>query len=74
MFVPTNKKGFTLVELLVAMAISTMVMAAIYSTYHVQLRSHITQQTVVEMQQNARAAMFGPLLRPGRETAARYRY
>ena len=59
MFVPTNKKGFTLIELLVAMAISTMVMAAIYSTYHVQLRSHITQQTVVEMQQNARAAMFG---------------
>jgi type IV pilus assembly protein PilW len=59
MVVPTNKKGFTLVELLVAMAIATMVMAAIYSAYHVQLRSHITQQVVVEMQQNARAAMFG---------------
>ncbi len=58
MFVFNNQKGFTLVELMVAMLISSMVMAAIYSTYRSQLRSHITQQAVVEMQQNARAAMF----------------
>lgn len=58
MFVFNNKKGFTLLELVVAMAISTIVMAAIYSTYQAQLRSHITQQALVEMQQNARAAMF----------------
>ena len=53
-----NKGGFTLVELLIAMAISTVVMTAIYSAYRSQLKSHITQQKVVEMQQNARAAMF----------------
>ncbi len=53
-----NKRGFTLVELLIAMAISTVVMTAIYSAYQSQLKSHITQQKVVEMQQNARAAMF----------------
>ena len=58
MFVFNNKKGFTLLELLVAMMISTIVMAAIYATYRAQLRSHITQQALVEMQQNARAAMF----------------
>ncbi len=58
MFVFNTKTGFTLVELLVAMAISSIVMAAIYSTYLAQLRSQITQQAVVEMQQNARAAMF----------------
>jgi type IV pilus assembly protein PilW len=58
MFVFNNKKGFTLIELMIAMAISTLVMAAIYSTYRSQLRSHITQQAIVEMQQNARAAMF----------------
>lgn len=50
--------GFTLVELLIALLISTIVVAAIYSTYQAQLRSHITQQTLVEMQQNARAALF----------------
>jgi prepilin-type N-terminal cleavage/methylation domain-containing protein len=58
MFVFNNKKGFTLIELSVAMVIATIVMAAIYSTYRSQLRSHITQQTLVEMQQNARASMF----------------
>lgn len=58
MTIRNNKGGFTLIELLIAMAISTVVMAAIYSAYQSQLKSHITQQKVVEMQQNARAAMF----------------
>ncbi len=53
-----KNKGFTLIELMVAMTISTIVTAAIYSTYKAQLSSHVTQQTVVEMQQNARAAIF----------------
>jgi type IV pilus assembly protein PilW len=54
----TNKKGFTLIELLVAMVVSSAVMAVIYSTYRAQLKSHITQQKQIEMQQNARAAMY----------------
>lgn len=58
MFRYTNKKGFTLIELLVAMAVASAVMAVIYSTYRVQLRSHVTQQALIEMQQNARAAMY----------------
>lgn len=58
MFRHTNKKGFTLIELLVAMAISSLVMAVIYSTYRAQLRSQVTQQAMIEMQQNARAAMY----------------
>jgi type IV pilus assembly protein PilW len=43
---------------MIAMVISTVVMAAIYKTHQSQLKSHITQQKIVEMQQNARAAMF----------------
>ena len=58
MTIRNNKGGFTLIELMIAMAISTVVMTAIYSAYRSQLKSHITQQKVVEMQQNARAAMF----------------
>jgi len=58
MFRLTNKKGFTLIELLVAMAVSSAVMAVIYSTYRAQLRSQVTQQAMIEMQQNARAAMY----------------
>jgi prepilin-type N-terminal cleavage/methylation domain-containing protein len=53
-----NKKGFTLIELMVAMAISTVVMGAIYSVYTAQTKSARTQQMIVEMHQNIRAAMF----------------
>lgn len=58
MFRHINKKGFTLIELLIAMAVSSAVMAVIYSTYRAQLRSQVTQQALIEMQQNARAAMY----------------
>ena len=58
MMIKHNTKGFTLIELCVAMAISAFVMASIYSTYRAQLKSQITQQIVVEMHQNARAAMY----------------
>ncbi len=50
-------KGFTLIELMVAMALTSIIMAGIISTYVSQLKSHVTQQTIVEMQQNLRSAM-----------------
>jgi type IV pilus assembly protein PilW len=51
-------QGFTLVELLVAMAISGVVMAGIYSAYYSQQKSYVTQEQVSAMQQNLRAAMY----------------
>ena len=54
----TNQKGFTLIELMVAMAIASVLMAGIYTFYHNQLKTHITQQEMVDMQQDARAAMY----------------
>lgn len=51
-------KGFTIVELLIAMLISSIVIAAIYSTFRSNLSSYITQQRVVGMQQNNRAVFF----------------
>jgi type IV pilus assembly protein PilW len=50
--------GFTLVELLVAMTISLVVMAAFYQVYSSQSRSYVVHEQVVEVQQNLRAAMF----------------
>jgi len=50
--------GFTLVEMLVAMAIGAIVMAAVYSTYSTQQRSYILQEQVGAMQQNIRAGMY----------------
>jgi len=53
-----NKKAFTLIELLLALAISGVVMAGVYSAYYSQQKSYITQEQVAAMQQNLRAAMY----------------
>ncbi len=53
-----KEHGFTLVELLVAMAITAVVMAAVYSLYKTQQDSYIAQDQVVEMQQNVRASLY----------------
>ncbi|RPJ12817.1 MAG: prepilin-type N-terminal cleavage/methylation domain-containing protein, partial [Deltaproteobacteria bacterium] len=42
-----DKRGFTLVELLVTLAISSIALAAIYGVYKAQLQSHVTQNAVV---------------------------
>jgi type IV pilus assembly protein PilW len=51
-------KGFTLIELMIAMVVSGIVMAAIYAAYEMQVRSQITNQALVDMQQEMRAAML----------------
>ena len=50
-------KGFTLIELMVALALTSIIMAGIMAAYISQLKAHVTQQTIVEMQQNLRSAM-----------------
>ena len=49
--------GFTLVELLVAMAVSGIVAAAIFTVFKSQQDSYIVQEDVAAMQQNLRAGM-----------------
>ena len=53
-----HEAGFTLVELLIAMVIASLVMAAVYSVYYTQQKSYIVQEEVAAMHQNLRAAMF----------------
>jgi type IV pilus assembly protein PilW len=53
-----NVSGFTMVELLVVLAVSTIVLSLMYKVYHSQLKTHNTQQEYVELQQNLRAAMY----------------
>jgi prepilin-type N-terminal cleavage/methylation domain-containing protein len=50
-------RGLTLIELLVAMVISAVLIAAIYRTFIVQYRTYTVQEQVVDMQQNARVAI-----------------
>ncbi len=49
--------GFTLVELMIAMAVGGIVMGAVMTSFLSQHRSYLAQDEVVEMQQNARVAM-----------------
>jgi type IV pilus assembly protein PilW len=53
-----SNQGFTMVELLVAMAVALLALAAIYSTFLNQYRSYRIQEEISEMQQNLRAAML----------------
>ena len=52
------RSGFSLVELLVAMAIATVVMAAVFKIYTTQQDSYVLQEQVAEMQQNGRTAKY----------------
>ena len=53
-----NDRGVTLLELLVAMAVIGVVMAAIYSVYYSHQKSYVAQEQIVAMQQNLRAAIY----------------
>jgi type IV pilus assembly protein PilW len=53
-----NKSGFTMVELLVVLAVSSILMSLMFQVYKSQLKSHTTQQELVEMQQNMRAVLY----------------
>lgn len=54
----TAKNGFSMVELLAALAVASIVMVGIYTMYYTQTKSHTTQQAVVDMQQGIRLALF----------------
>jgi type IV pilus assembly protein PilW len=55
---PQNKeRGFTLVELLIAMTIGLIILAALSSTFLMQRKIYDVQEQIVEMVQTARAAM-----------------
>ena len=52
-----NNHGFTLVELMIALALSGVVATGIYSAYTAQQKVYLAQDQVVEMQQNIRGGM-----------------
>lgn len=47
-----------MVELLVVLAVASILMSLMYQVYRSQLKSHTTQAELVEMQQNMRAALY----------------
>lgn len=53
-----SNHGFTLIELMIALVVSLLALAAIYSTFLAQHRSYQVQSETSDMQQNIRAAMY----------------
>ncbi len=53
----TQKNGFSMIELLMGMATTSIVMIVIVSTYTVQVRAKNTQEILTDMNQTARAAL-----------------
>ncbi len=52
-----EKKGFTLIELMVALVLSFILVGAIYRTFTVQQKAYTVQDQIAEAQQNGRMAM-----------------
>lgn len=52
-----SDRGFTLVEVMVALAISGIVLASIYTAFQSQQNSYLAQEQVSEMQQNVRIGL-----------------
>jgi type IV pilus assembly protein PilW len=53
----TNEAGFTLVELMIALVVSGLVMAAVVSMYVAQSRSYSEQDDIANIQQDLRGAL-----------------
>ncbi len=59
MFQHSKKQaGFTFIELIIAMVLGIVVMGGIYSVYNFQNKTYKTQQQIVAIQQNVRAAIL----------------
>jgi type IV pilus assembly protein PilW len=52
-----NNRGFTLVELIIAMAVGMIVLGAVYAVFIAQNKHLANQEQLTEMHQNARIAM-----------------
>jgi prepilin-type N-terminal cleavage/methylation domain-containing protein len=52
-----RSKGLTLIELLVALAVSAILTAALYRTFIGQHKTYAVQEQIVDMRQNARVAI-----------------
>jgi type IV pilus assembly protein PilW len=52
-----NSSGYTLIELVIAMALAAILITGIYQIHGARQKAHVRQKQVVEMQQNIRAAI-----------------
>ncbi|MCG8567846.1 MAG: prepilin-type N-terminal cleavage/methylation domain-containing protein [Desulfobacterales bacterium] len=54
----SENQGFTLIEILISLAIVGLVMAGLFTSFRGQQQSHLSQSQTVEMQQTARGTLY----------------
>jgi len=52
------QNGFTIIEVMIAMVISSALVAAVYQTFHSQQRSYTMQSEAAAMEQNLRGSLY----------------
>jgi len=52
------QNGFTIIEVMIAMVISSVLVTAVYQTFHSQQRSYTMQSEAAAMEQNLRGALY----------------
>src|SRR5215510_7160151 len=53
-----TQSGFNLIEVMVAVAISSVLITAVYQTFHSQQRSYTMQNEAAAMEQNLRGSLY----------------
>jgi type IV pilus assembly protein PilW len=53
-----TKKGFTIIEVMIAIALSSIILTAVYQTFHSQQRSYTMQSETAAMEQNLRGGLY----------------
>lgn len=53
-----TQNGFTMIEIMIALAISSVLVTAVYQTFHSQQRSYALQSEAAAMEQNLRGGLY----------------
>ena len=53
-----NQTGLTVLEIMIYIAVSSMMMAAVYNAFHTQKNSYSSQNNTVEIQQTVRSGIY----------------
>src|SRR6266436_4383976 len=53
-----TQKGFTIIEVMITMVISSVLVTAVYQTFHSQQRSYTMQSEAAAMEQNLRGGLY----------------
>ncbi|MCP4745832.1 MAG: prepilin-type N-terminal cleavage/methylation domain-containing protein [Desulfobacteraceae bacterium] len=76
-FANNKNGGFTLIEMLIAMAVSSIILVGVFASFSTQSKTHTTQREISKIQQDIRGALYMiefDLMNAGRDPNMANRY